>query len=192
MFASTVSPGPAAVTRRPSTGWYWVSGLLLVAGLVAAAVWIVSAVTGVSDRVDQFPRTSVPGELSVVIDAPDTYYVYSEGAGESTLESLELTVTDPSGEPVMVRPVDSGVVYDTDGGAVGRPVGEFQASAAGAYAVTVAGESGGDQVAVGDSLTADVVPPILGAGLLLILTTGGAVAITAVTAVRRSRRSPTR
>lgn len=189
--ASTVSPMPPAVTRRPSVGWYWASGLLLVAGLATAAVWVVGAVIGLSDHVDQFPRTNVPGQLSVVINDPDTYYVYYEGVGDTTLDRLGVTVTDPAGEPVMVRAVDSGVLYDTADRAVGHAVGEFQASTIGTYAVTAAGESGGEMIAVGDGLTDDVVPPMLGAGLLVVLTTGGAIAIAVVTRVRRSRQSPT-
>lgn len=190
ILASTISPIPPAVIRRPSVGWYWASGFLLVAGLAAAAVWVVGAVIGLSDHVDQFPRMSVPGELSVVIDDPDTYYVYYEGVGDMTLDRLGVTVTDPAGEPVMVRPVDSGVLYDTADRAVGQSVGKFQAATAGTYAVTAAGKSGGEMIAVGDGLTDDVVPPILGACLLVVLTTGGAIAIAVVTAVRRSRRSP--
>ena len=187
--ATTISPVPPAVTRWPSVGWYWASGLLLGAGLAAAAVWVVGAVIGLSDHVDQFPRTSVPGELSVVIDDPDTYYVYYEGVGDTTLDRLGVTVTDPAGEQVTVRPVDSGVLYDTADRAVGHAVGKFQASTTGTYAVTAAGESGGEMIAVGDGLTDDVIPPIVGAGLLVVLTTGGAIAIAVVTGVRRSRQS---
>lgn len=188
--ADTVSPKPPAAARRPSVGWYWAAGLLLVAGLSAAAVWIVGAVIGLTDHVDQFPRTSVPGELSVVIDDPDTYYVYYEGAGDTTLDRLGVTVSDPAGEPVMVRPVDSGVLYDTADRAVGHAIGKFQATTTGTYAVTATGESDGEMIAVGDGLTDDVVPPIVGAGLLVVLATGGAIAIAVVTGVRRSRQSP--
>lgn len=186
--ADTVSSKTPEVARRPSVGWYWAAGLLLAAGLSAAAVWIVGAVIGLSDHVDQFPRTSAPGQLSVVIDDPDTYYIYYEGKGDTTLDRLGVTVSDPAGEPVTVRPVESGMLYDTADRAVGDAVGEFQASATGTYVVTAMGESGGETIAVGDGLTDDVIPPIVGAGLLAALATGGAIAIAVVTGVRRSRR----
>ena len=37
--SNTYSPTAPPVRRRPSVGWYWAAGLLLVAGFVAAAVW---------------------------------------------------------------------------------------------------------------------------------------------------------
>ena len=74
------------VTRRPSVGWYWAAGLLLVAGFVAAAVWVVGAVIGLNDHVDNFPRTTVPGEISAPIDSPDTYFVYYEGVADITMD----------------------------------------------------------------------------------------------------------
>lgn len=40
---------------------------------------------------------------------------------------------------------------------------------------------------VGEGLTDDVLLPLFGAGLLLLLTTGGAIAIAVVTGIRRSR-----
>lgn len=68
--STTYSPTAPPARRRPSVGWYWAAGLLLVAGFVVAAAWLVGAVIGLDDHVDQFPRTSVPGEISVPIDNP--------------------------------------------------------------------------------------------------------------------------
>jgi len=187
--SNTYSPTAPPVRRRPSVGWYWAAGLLLVAGFVAAAVWVVGAVIGLDDHVDQFPRTSVPGEISASIDNPDTYYIYYEGTTDISLDRLGVTLTDPSGEPVTVRPVDSGVLYDSADRAVGRAVGEFQASTTGTYSLVATGDSDGATIAVGDDLTDDVLPPMIGAGLLFVVTTIGGIALAIVTGVRRSNPS---
>jgi len=191
IISNTRPPAAPPVARKPSKGWYWAAGLLLLAGFMAAAGWIVGAVTGLDDHVDQFPRSSAPGEISAPIDNPDTYYVYFEGVGDITLDQLGVTVTDPAGEPVTVSPVDGGVLYDFADRAVGRAVGEFQASTTGTYVLTATGDSGGATIAMGDGLSDDVLPPMIGAGLLFLLTTGGAITIAVVTGVRRSRPSPT-
>ena len=141
---------------------------------------------GLDDHVDQFPRTSVPGEISAPIDNPDTYYIYYEGTTDISLDRLGVTLTDPSGEPVTVRPVDSGVLYDSADRAVGRAVGEFQASTTGTYSLMATGDSDGATIALGDDLTDDVLPPLIGAGLLFVVTTSGAIVIAIVTGVRRS------
>jgi len=185
--SDTRSTVAAPVSDGPSVGWYWAAGLLLVAGFVAAAVWVVGAVFGLNDHVDQFPRTSVPGEISAPIEHPDTYYVYCEGDGDVTLDELGVTVTDPAGDPVAVSPVEGGVLYDFADRAVGRAVGEFQASTTGTFDLVATGDAGGATIAVGDGLTDDVLPPLFGAGLLMLLTTGGAMTIAVVTGIRRSR-----
>jgi hypothetical protein len=187
--SNTYSHTAPPVVRRPSVGWYWAAGLLLVAGFVAAAVWVVGAVIGLNDHVDQFPRTSVPGEITAPIDNPDTYYVYYEGAAGITLDRLGVTVTDPAGEPVTVRAVDGGVLYDSVDGTVGRAVGEFQASTTGRYSLVATGDSDGTTIAVGDDLTDDVLPPMIGAGLLFVVTTISGIALAVVTGVRRSNPS---
>jgi HAMP domain-containing protein len=174
------------VVRRPSVAWYLAAGTLLVAGLVAAAVWVVGAVIGLNDHVDKFPRTSVPGEISAPIDSPDTYYVYYEGTADITLDRLGVTVADPTGEPVTVRPVDGGVLYDSTDRAVGRAVGEFKASTTGRYSLVATGDSAGATIAVGDDLTDDVLPPMVGAGLLFVVTTISGIALAIVAGVRRS------
>ena len=187
--SNTYSPTVPPVVRKPSVGWYWAAGLLLVAGFVAAAVWVVGAVIGLNDHVDQFPRTDVPGEISAPIDSADTYYVYYEGTTDISLDRLGVTLTDPSGEPVTVRPVDSGVLYDSADRAVGRAVGEFQASTTGTYSLMATGDSAGATIALGDDLTDDVLPPMIGAGLLFVVTTIGGIALAIVTGVRRSNPS---
>jgi hypothetical protein len=189
--SNTYSPTAPPVVPKPSVGWYWAAGLLLVAGFVATAVWVVGAVIGLNDHVDQFPRTDVPGEISAPIDSPDTYYVYYEGTTDISLDQLGVTLTDPSGEPVTVRPVDSGVLYDSADRAVGRAVGEFQASTTGTYSLMATGDSAGATIALGDDLTDDVLPPLIGAGLLFVAATSGAIVIAVVTGVRRSRPSST-
>jgi hypothetical protein len=188
--SDTRSAAATVVTARPSVGWYWAAGLLLVAGFVAAVVWVVGAVFGLNDHVDQFPRTSVPGEISAPIDQPDTYYVYYEGDGDVTLDGLGVAVTDPAGDPVAINPVEGGVLYDFTDRAVGRAVGEFQASTTGTYGLVATGDSAGATIAVGDGLTDDVLPRLFGAGLLLLLTTGGAITIAVITGIRRSRIDP--
>ena len=121
IMSYTYSPRSPSGHTHAVGRWYWPAGLL-VAGFVAAAVWVVGAVIGLSDHVDQFPRTDVPGEISAPIGSPDTYYVYYEGATDTTLDRLGVTVIDPTGEPVTVRPVDEWRVVRL-GRSNGRPCG---------------------------------------------------------------------
>lgn len=186
--SQTRSHAGTPTPRRPSIGWYWAAGLLLVAGLVAAAGWLLGAVTSLNDHVDRFARTTLPGETSVQIDQSDTYKVYYEGVEDITLDRLDVTLTDPSGEPVAVGPVNGRLLYDFADRAVGHAVGQFQASTTGTYHLTATGDASGT-IAIGDGLTDDVLPPLIGAGLLLLLTSGGAITIAIVTGVRRSRPS---
>jgi hypothetical protein len=53
------------------------------------------------------------------------------------------------------------------------------------------GDSAGATIALGDDLTDDVLPPLIGAGLLFVVTTSGAIVVAVVTGVRRSRPSST-
>lgn len=101
---NTRAPAALPVTRRPSVGWYWAAGMLLVAGSVAAAMSVVDAVIGLNDDVDRFRRTSVPGRISTPIDHPNTYYVCYEGVTGRTLDRLGVTVTNPSGDAVAAPP----------------------------------------------------------------------------------------
>jgi hypothetical protein len=54
--------------------------------------------------------------------------------------------------------------------------------------LTATGDASGT-IAIGDGLTDDVLPPLIGAGLLFLLTSGGAITVAIVTGVRRSRPS---
>lgn len=180
---TTTAPQP---TSRPSAAWYWVAALLAVAGFLIAGAWVVSAVIGLTDHVDRFARTAVPGQASAPIDSPGTYYLYFEGRGTPQLADLGVTIDDPSGRQVDLRPVASGILYDSADRAVGRTVGKFTAATAGTYRMTATGRADAT-IALGDDLADEILPPIIGAGALVLLSAGGAAVLALATGVRRSR-----
>ena len=76
------SPPPTPIRKQPSSGWYWVAGILAVLGLTAALVWGAVGTISALDRVDSFERTTVPGAVTVPVTDPGTMVVYYENPAE--------------------------------------------------------------------------------------------------------------
>jgi hypothetical protein len=188
-------PPPTPIQKQPSSGWYWVAGILAVLGLTAALVWGAVGTISALDEVDGFERTTVPGAVTVPVTDPGTMVVYYENSAElarsatttPTWQQLRLTVTGPDGA-VLVSSYRSTARYDVDPGRLGRAVAKFEAATAGQYRVSAArAVEPGAALAVGDNFARDIALTALGAALLALVTVAGALTIAVVTYRARSR-----
>jgi hypothetical protein len=173
----------------PSTLGYWTGALVGVLGLALVGALVVMTVVRTNDHVDAFPRTEVPGAVSVSLEASEGRTVYVEGLAPLPLAALDLRVTDPNGDDVVVRPYGLEFRYDVPGfpGAVGYAIGTFRTTVGGSYRLQAEGAAPpGTTLAVGDSFATTLLGYTLGAFVLLLLTIGGALALVIATAVRRS------
>jgi hypothetical protein len=75
-------PPPTPIRKQPSSGWYWVAGILAVLGLTAALVWGAVGTISALDEVDSFERTTVPGAVTTTVTDPGTMVVYYENPAE--------------------------------------------------------------------------------------------------------------
>jgi hypothetical protein len=193
--ADAMQPGPfvpppvvSSQQVRPPLWWFGVAGGLAVFGIIAAiALWVLG-VARMTDRVDDFARIDVPGTATVGIDEAGGYSIYHEyfGAGDDFFSSRpSVTVTDPSGDEVVLRPYGTDVSYDF-GGHEGVGIYTFEAEQPGDYEVTADGEST-SVVAVGRGIGRGIVSAVVGGFVVggIGVVGGGIIAI--VTGVRRSR-----
>ena len=189
-------PPPTPIRKQPSSGWYWVAGILAVLGLSAALVWGAVGTISALDEVDSFERGTVPGVVTVPVTDPGTMVVYYENPAElaryatntPTWQRLRLTVTGPDGALVPVSTYRSTARYDADPGRLGRAVAKFEAATAGQYRVSAArAVEPGATLAVGDNFARDIAMTILGAATLGLLTVVAAVLVAVVTYRARSR-----
>ena len=189
-------PPPAPIHKQPSSGWYWVAGILAVLGLTAALVWGAVGTISALDEVDGFERTTVPGAVTVPVTDPGTMVVYYEDPAElaryatntPTWQQLRLTVTGPDGAVMPVSIYRSTARYDVDPGRFGRAVARFEAATAAQYQVSTArAVEPGATLAVGDNFARDIALTALGAALLALVTVAGALTIAIVTHRARSR-----
>jgi hypothetical protein len=191
-------PPPTPIYKQPSSGWYWVAGILAVLGLTAALVWGAVGTISALDEVDSFERTTVPGAVTMPVTDPGTMVVYYENPTElaryttntPTWQQLRLTVTGPNGA-VLVSNYRSTARYDVDPGRLGRAVAKFEATTAGQYRVSTArAVAPGATLAVGDNFARDIALTALGGASLALVMVAGALTIAVVTYRARSR--PTR
>ncbi len=179
---STVTPGFGAGGSvesrpdiRPQARWFWIGGVIMVGGVLAAIAFGVLSFFGIADTVDDFPRVA-RGTDTVVIESSGEYVIYAEdGTAFATVEVLT-----PDGEPVPTSPYLTGLSYDFNGRS-GQAASTFEAEATGPYVVTT-----DTDIAIGPSIAGDllrtILIPFVVAGLAVLL---GLIVII-VTAVRRS------
>ena len=184
----------AAVRRRPGTAGYWLGTLVAVLATLGAVVWGTFAFLGWQSHVEQFPRLTADGTMTVSVAAPGTRVVFLEHDRSAAVPSSpDVAVTGPSGV-VPVTAHSGERRYDVPGvtGRIADAVLTFPADEPGTYRVLVTGLGPGTSVAVGDDLVSDWAPAVIGSlGLLL----GGlllAVVLVIVTAARRTMAGPGR
>ena len=148
-----VSTAPARPRLTPSAWWYVAAGAIAVAGMVAGVWMMVEGVGRVLEGVEDFDRTDVPGTLTVTIEDPGGYSIYHEfpGASDSGSRSPvpepDLSITNPDGDDVQLRPYTSLVTYAW-GTIEGRGLYTFHADEPGTYELTADGDEG-TRIAVG-------------------------------------------
>lgn len=189
MTASTSTTG---ARRRPTRAGYLVAAMLAIVGLGAAALW---AATGVLDQVQRpetFTRAAAPGPLHVDLTRPGLHVVYVEAASDDVARATvvviatSVTVLDPAGSQVPVRPYRKDLTYH-HGGAVGKAVAVFDAPEAGTYRLTTIDAPGIPPMAlaVGD----DLAPGVVRAIALPALTALATLVLATLLAVATARRA---
>jgi hypothetical protein len=174
----------------PSTAGFWIGAFFGVLGLVFVVALVAIAVVRMNDHIEAFPRTPIPGAVTVSLDGSTGRTIYVEGLAPLPLAALDLRITSPNGSEILVRPYDLVMRYDLPGspGIVGYAVGTFRTTSAGSYRIEAAGTAPpGTTLAVGDSFSTSIVGYALGASVVLLLTVGGATTLVIITAMRRSR-----
>ena len=186
---STVTQRPAQIRRRPSAAGYWLATTLALTGLLAAAVWWLTSYLGTTRHIDGFTRVPSTGPAVVTIDQPGSYFVYYEAPRAMMMgPGASFQVTGPSGRPLDVQP-GYGMRYAVPGrpGCVGTMVGRFRAGVPGRYRMWVNQSDPAATIAVGNDINLRVLPSLVGAGAVLILTAAGALGLVITTWYRFSR-----
>ncbi|MDE3086380.1 MAG: hypothetical protein KGJ77_06405 [Acidobacteriota bacterium] len=190
---------PRADRRR----WrYLIAAALLVGGLALALGIGLGAGKAKSDQAAGYARVAVPGALTLHVDHPATYVVFSEGTAcldapncHGQLYPVTVRVTGPAGDPVSVAPAH-GPTYMI-GGSEGTGVASFEARSAGTFTVAVStGPYTEGGIAVGEAFptwTADWVAWLA----MAVLWAGGVIVVVlplgrAGRAARRAARTSDR
>lgn len=188
---SVTAAGPQ---HRPSTAGYWLGGAITVLAIVAAMAWAGLTFVRWMNQVDNFARTSAPGVVAVTVTEPGTRVIYLETErSQQIISTPSITVTDPTGALVAVRPYGAELKYDVPwwNGRAGQAVAQFDATRPGAYQVAVGPVTGPNStvVAVGENLLWNAVPHGVGIAAVLVFGVGAGVSVMVVTGIRRSRSS---
>jgi hypothetical protein len=163
-----------------------------IAAIAVGTALVVAGFVSYVDKVEDFDRTLVPGNLQVEITDPGGYSIYHEyDFDDFFVTEPTVEVIGPSGDPVALERYDATVTY-TAGDHEGEGLFTFDADEVGTYEVTAsddgfsdrAGDSG---IAVGPGLGSGLVAAILGGTLVGLAGLVAAVVIVVVVAVRRGR-----
>lgn len=180
---------PPAPHRRPRSAR--VLGVLGVVCVLAALGWGAAVVMSWAERLEELPRTEVPGELSVTLEEDEGRVVYFERRTFTTPPApgaLEVEVTGPDGQPVAVEAYEGVVTYRAFR-LGGRAHATFEAAQTGTHTVRVDGEVPDDaSVTVGPGLSTWPFWELAGPALLLML--GLVLGIVAIVRAVRHRRPP--
>lgn len=179
---------------------YRTAALVALVGVVVSVAWGVADYQQLQDRLAALPRAGVPGEVTVEVAEPRELTVYVEDptadggfvvrTGERHVlpdPPVDLTVTGPAGEALVLTPYEQDLRFHT-GGRVAVAVASFEAESPGSYVVAVDGEMPANaQVSVGDVVDTALVANVVGAVVVFVGSTLTALVLVALTAVRRSR-----
>ncbi|MGZ4711152.1 MAG: hypothetical protein ACXWBN_20610 [Acidimicrobiales bacterium] len=186
--------GPAANVKRPSAAGYWIAGLIIVVGAVAALIWFVSGISNLFSAVDTYPRFTVPGQITSPLSAV-RYKVFAEYPGATTdvngvFRIGDVTVTDSVGRTIPVSSSYSEETYSWNGHE-GRSIAEFTPPTAGNYTIAAtlpATRSASTvRVAIGRGLQPSAIVPLFAAAGLGGMAVLIGIVLIVVTAVRRGR-----
>jgi hypothetical protein len=170
---------------KPSLGWYWVAGAIVVVGVATAIGIMVASAAGALGRTDDLQRVQVPGQGTIHISDTGGQVVYFEGLGPPPPGSLAVQITDPNGNAVDLHRYFGDVHY-TLNQTRGFAVATFAADSTGDYAVsTKSRRSVTGAVAIGKSIFGGTLGGLLGGVLIGFISVLVGVIIAIVTGVRR-------
>ena len=159
------SPPPPPTYDRPSRSWLWPGIGVAVVGLAAGLVLGINSYQDSQQKIDTFARLSVPGSVTVQVDAPGQQVIYYEGDQSVSHEELVVSVSGPAGSTVAFAPYEGELIYETTDLTLGRAIASFDAAQIGSYEIEVTGIDTG-QVTVGESFSRLALPGVL-AGLVI-------------------------
>jgi hypothetical protein len=181
--------GPSSI--RPSRLWYWAAAGLLIAAL-ACVSFAVAGFVSLSHQINAFQRVRVPGQADVSFASPGGYLIYFEGPGFSTasrIGTVRVLLQGTDGLPVPISRLQGKSENYSVTGHSGVAVASFTIARPGTYVLSAGLPSSPAPVdiAVGRGIGTGI-----GATVILILVAvfalgPAAVAVGAVTAVRRHR-----
>jgi hypothetical protein len=179
--------------RQPSTGWYWVAGIVALAGVIAGIVLGLTTFLSYQDDLREMARDA-GGEVRVTLTTDQDAVVFLEGPGVADNKDLRPTVavTGPEGDDLTVESYDAELLYDVPGrqGETGRAIATFDVTASGVH--TVSADTPDDTtIAVGAGLNFATLTQFVAAlalpALAVLLAIGMAVSV----AIMRRSQPPT-
>jgi hypothetical protein len=132
------NPDAANRPKQPSTAGVWIGTIILAVGVIAAAIWFFTTIARLTSRIDDLPRVTVPGQMTVPL-TPGTYHLYVEYPDASIDPGpagamSPIAVTDARGEPLVVS-ASTDFSYNF-GSHAGRSAGQFVVTDAGVYTIS--------------------------------------------------------
>lgn len=181
----------------PGRKWYWISGAVGIAGVVAFIVLLLSSLSGFGDGLQQM---KAPGKADYMFNEPGRYTVFHEY--ESVFEGAYFSSSEVVSElKVGVRPSGGGAAIAIRGAGVnasynvsgrsGVAIFEFDITEPGSYRVDARYGGGGTKptiiLAIGHDFTGGLFSLIFSSLGIMFAGLGGAGVIAAVTYVKRER-----
>lgn len=191
----TEAERPRPPLRKPRRSRYVLAVSLLVGGLALALGVGFGAGQTKSDQAVGFARVAVPGVLTLHVDHPTSYYVYSEGTAcldypncHGQIYPVTVKVTGPTGNAVKVVPTD-GPTYMV-GGMEGTGVAKFDATTTGNYRVAAStGPYSEGLIAVGEAFPGWTQDWVALLAMALLWATGILIIVLPIVIYDRKRRS---
>ena len=113
-------------TAHPFPSRYWLAGTIAVLGAIAGLALGITSYRDAEGHLDTFARVSVPGTMTVQLDASQDRVVYYEGDGSVRFDDLNIVVTGPAGSAVQVNRYRGEMIYETLDLIQGRAVRHVQ------------------------------------------------------------------
>jgi len=179
--------------------WYVVACVIALAGLVAAALYVVPRI----GTVDQGAmRLVMPGSAVLALDTPGSYTIFHERRSvvdgryyaSDSVDGLKVTLADPRGAPVALAEPTMSTSYQM-GNREGRAMLAFEVAEPGRYRLTASLASGAAEpkvvLAVSQGLVGGIIQLVFKTLGIVFGSLGIAGLIVAVVAVRRSKMAAT-
>ena len=175
--------------------WYLLAGVIALAGLAAAALYVVPRI----DTVDQGAiRTVMPGSAVLALDTPGSYTIFHERRSvvdgryyaSDSVDGLKVTLADPRGTPVALVEPRMSSTYQM-GNREGRAILAFDIVEPGRYRLSASLASGAAEpkvvLAVSQGLVGGIIRLVFATLGIAFGSLGVAGLLVAVVAWRRSK-----